>query len=115
MVENNIIGENIRRLRDSAGYNQQIIATFLNVDQSLISKIEKGERSISVDMLEKLAVLFGVTLEDMTKSDATTKTLSCAFRCNELTPNEMEAICAINRIALNSDFMNKVLEDKAYD
>ena len=46
-----IIGNNIKKLRDSMGFNQSTIACFLNVDQSLISKIEKGERSISVDML----------------------------------------------------------------
>ncbi len=109
-MTNNIIGENIRSLRDNAGYNQQSIAKFLNVDQSLISKIEKGERTISTDMLEKLAALFGVNPVAITKESAVLGTLSCAFRCSELTPNEMEAISAINRIALNAEFMKKTLE-----
>ena len=60
MAKDNTIGDNIRKLRDSAGYSQQSIAGFLKVDQSLISKIEKGERGISSDMLDKLASLFGI-------------------------------------------------------
>ena len=55
MVNMQKIGETIKALREGAGYNQQSIATFLKVDQSLISKIEKGERNIASDMLEKLA------------------------------------------------------------
>ena len=107
---NNIIGENLRSLRENAGYNQQCIATFLKVDQSLISKIEKGERTISADMLEKLAALFGVDAIAITKKGAVLGSLSCAFRCSELTPDEMEAISAVNRIALNAEFMTKMLE-----
>ena len=106
----NIVGENLRILRENAGYNQQSIAVFLKVDQSLISKIEKGERSISVDMMEKLATLFGVNPSTITKKGAVSLTLSCAFRCSELTLDEMEAISAINRIALNAEFMTKLLE-----
>lgn len=109
-MENKIIGENIRILRTNAGYNQQTIASFLGVDQSLICKIEKGERAISVDLLEKLAALFGVETSEFAKKDANLKTLSCAFRCSELGSDEMQAISAINRIALNSEFMRKKLE-----
>lgn len=107
---NDTIGINIRTLRENAGYNQQCIAAFLQVDQSLISKIENGERPISTDMLEKLATLFGVNPVAITKESAVLRTLSCAFRCSELTSNEMEAISAINRIALNAEFMKKTLE-----
>ncbi len=109
-MENKIIGENIRKLRSNARYSQQTIASFLCVDQSLICKIEKGERSISVDLLEKLAALFGIEISEFTKKNANLKTLSCAFRCSELGTDEMQTISAINRIALNSEFMNKMLE-----
>lgn len=110
MVNMQKIGETIKALREGAGYNQQSIATFLKVDQSLISKIEKGERNIASDMLEKLASLFGVPEDSIINSSTTVRPLSCAFRCSDLTADEMEAICAINKIALNSEFMHKVLE-----
>jgi transcriptional regulator with XRE-family HTH domain len=57
------IGENIKALREQSRFTQINIANYLNVDQSLISKIEKNERSITSDMLDKLSALFGVTAE----------------------------------------------------
>ena len=51
MMNEKFIGENIKALRDKMGFSQTSIARFLNVDQSLISKVEKGERTLSADML----------------------------------------------------------------
>lgn len=106
-----LIGNNLRILRENAGFNQQSIATFLGVDQSFISKIEKGERAVSAEMLEKLATLFGVNASSVLQKETVSKTLSCAFRGSELGPVEMEAICSVNRIALNSEFMHGLLEE----
>ena len=74
-----LIGNNLRILRENAGFNQQSIATFLGVDQSFISKIEKGERAVSAEMLEKLATLFGVNASSILQKETVSKTLSCAF------------------------------------
>ena len=110
MIKIEAVGENLRVLREGAGYNQTSIATFLGVDQSLISKIEKGERNISADMLEKLASLYGVAASSLVNDVVTGKQLSCAFRCSDLTSDDMEVISAINKIALNSEFMTSLLE-----
>ncbi|HQC74586.1 MAG TPA: helix-turn-helix transcriptional regulator [Bacilli bacterium] len=110
-MTNIIIGENIRTLRENAGFTQTNLALFLGVDQSLITRIEKGERSLSTDMLEKLASLFGVTVEQMEKPSVTISKLSFAFRGSKFTVAEMEAIAAINKIALNSEFMRTILEE----
>lgn len=112
MINNKTVGENLQVLRDGAGYNQQSIAKFLGVDQSLISKIEKGERSISTDMLDKLASLYGITISAIVNDAVVVRPLSCAFRCSDLSSSDMEAISAINKIALNSEFMNSILEGR---
>ena len=112
MTNNKKIGEAIKNLRENIGYSQQNIAAFLQVDQSLVSKIEKGERNISADMLEKLACLFGVTKDSILNNSAVIKPLIFAFRGSGLTADEMEIIRAINKIALNLEFMNKLLEEK---
>ena len=111
MISNEKIGENLRMLRDGAGYNQQNIADFLKVDQSLISKIEKGERSLSADMLDKLASLYGVPASSITDNTISARSLTCAFRCGELSSHDMDAISAINKIALNSELMSSLLEE----
>ena len=106
----NIIGKNIKKLREDMGLNQLNIAHFLNVDQSMISKVEKGERSLSADMLEKLACLFGVTVDDMEKEIVKKPSYAVAFRATELTSEDMETIYRINKIAMNISFMTNKLK-----
>lgn len=109
---NAVIGENIKKLREMTGFNQACIAGFLGVDQSLISKVEKGERALAADMLEKLACLFGVPVKAIESKDMSDFHLSIAFRGSELSREEMEAISVINKIALNSEFMAELLGDE---
>lgn len=110
----NIVGNNIKTLRESMESSQSVIAHFLNVDQSLISKVEKGERNLSVDMLEKLAYLFGVSIDAIESSPIEASSLSAAFRESELSAEDMEAISSINRIALNSEYMAELLKDGSF-
>lgn len=105
-----LIGANIRRLRKRAGFTQKSIAKFLDVDQSLVSKIESGERCLSADMLEKLSNLFGVTIDQLETQEIAESHLSFAFRGDTLSADELEAISDINRIALNSEFLHGLLE-----
>ena len=111
MMNEKFIGENIKALRDKMGFSQTSIARFLNVEQRLISKVEKGERTLSADMLEKLACLFGISVNDMESNVIEASELSVAFRANDLTNEDMETISVINRIALNSEVMGKLLKE----
>lgn len=92
----NIVGNNIKTLRESMESSQSMIAHFLNVDQSLISKVEKGERNLSVDMLEKLAYLFGVSIDAIESSPIEASSLSAAFRESELSAEDKEMFAAFS-------------------
>lgn len=107
------IGSKIKVLRENCGFTQNNIAKYLNVDQSLISKFESGERPISADMLEKLATLFGCNMSAFNETTEKIKPLSFAFRASEICEEDLETISKINKIALNSDFMTKLLENEA--
>lgn len=108
----NRLGENIRILRDKAGFTQSNLAEFMNVDQSFISKVEKGERSLTADMLDKIAILFGVTVEQIEGKEVASTKLSYAFRGSDFSVAEMQAIYAVNKIALNSEFLSVVLQEE---
>lgn len=103
------IGENIKALREQSGFTQSNLAKYLKVDQSLISKIEKNERLITSDMLDKLAALFGITTESFNRDSIPTNRISFALRASEINEDDLETISAINRIALNSNFMTQLL------
>ncbi len=108
----NIIGKNVKALRESIGFTQANIATFLNLDQSMISKVEKGEKTLSIDMLEKLSCLFGATVEEIEKDIIKEPSLLTKYKANELIIENMEAFSAINKIAMNVTFMDELLNEK---
>lgn len=104
------LGGKIKAMRERGGFTQSNIANYLKVDQSLISKFEKGERTITSDMLDKLAALFGVQISAFEDAETIAKPLSFALRASEVSDEDLEAISAINRIALNCNFMTQLIE-----
>lgn len=103
------VGDKIQRLREESKISQKQIALYLGVDQSMISKIESNERNASVEMLDKLSVLFGCSSDNFESDDACEPQLQFAFRASEVYPGDFEAISAIHRIALNLREMKQML------
>ena len=100
-----MVGANIKKLREHMGLSQLNIAHFLNADQIMISKLEKGEEALSADMLEKLACLFGITVDDIEKEIIKKPSYKVALKTTELTLDDVETIYRINKIAMNVSFM----------
>ena len=105
-----VIGKNAKRLREDNGFSQSSVAGFLEVDQSFISKFEKGERSINVDLLEKLANLYGCRVSDFNESEPVAQRVKIVFRASTMSADDLKVIHDIKRIALNCDFMTELLE-----
>jgi len=59
------IGSNIKRLREEKGIKQQEIAELINMHRSNYSKIENGQREISVAALDKIAQFFDITIDEL--------------------------------------------------
>ena len=53
------IGEYIRRLRENKGEPLRKVAAYLDVDQAVLSKIERGKRKATKQQVIKLAKYFG--------------------------------------------------------
>ncbi len=103
--------EKLKHAREDAGLRQGQIAEFLGVTQTYISKIESGERTLSVEQLEKLAGLYGLSLQDLEQEISVTP-MRLAFRAQDVSQEDLEVIAEIGRIAVNSRFMTELLEDK---
>jgi transcriptional regulator with XRE-family HTH domain len=59
------IGQQIRELREKSELPLRKVAAAIDIDQSILSKIERGERRASKEQIIKLAQLFDVDEKDM--------------------------------------------------
>jgi len=57
----------IRKLRMDKSISQENLALQADIDRTYISDIEKGERNISVEILEKLANTLEISISDLFK------------------------------------------------
>ncbi len=106
------LGTNIKALRDRAGLGQKHVAGYLGVDQSLVSKSESGERTISSDMLDKLGNLFCCPVSVLMSTDECKSPVVFNFRATEIETEDLEALAVINRIALNQMQIDELLEEQ---
>jgi transcriptional regulator with XRE-family HTH domain len=58
-------GLHIRSLRVKANLPLRKLASSLDIDQSTLSKIERGERQFTSDMIPKLAKVFTIEYKDL--------------------------------------------------
>lgn len=68
-MENNILGDNIKKYRKASSYTQKDLATLLNVKPTTVASWEQGRNKPLMDKVTRLANIFGVTLTDLVGSD----------------------------------------------
>lgn len=59
------VGLNIRNLRNSKGMSQEQLALAADVDRSYISEIELAKNSVSIDILEQIALGLDVAPKEL--------------------------------------------------
>ncbi|MCB0397410.1 MAG: helix-turn-helix transcriptional regulator [Flavobacteriales bacterium] len=59
------IGEQIRKLREDQGLPLRKVAAELDIDQSILSKIERGERKASKEQIIQIARIFKVDEKEL--------------------------------------------------
>lgn len=106
------IGKRIKGLRKDANLTQSKVAEFLSLDQSMIAKMEKGERNITSDVIEKLSALFCCTVDYILFGENQEQKCVVSFRTSNLTSNDLKSLAIINKIVLNQFEMDKMLEGR---
>lgn len=59
------VGKNIKNIRKNRGITQQQLADLINMHRSNYSKVETGQREISISALAKIAKYFNVSVDDL--------------------------------------------------
>ncbi len=105
------IHEKLKMMREKAGLRQEQIAAFLGVTQTFISKVETGERNLTADQLEKVANLYGYSLVSFTDLKQDVDPIRFAYRAQDVSQDDLRIIAEIGKIAINSRFMEQMLEE----
>lgn len=105
------MNERLKTLRRESKITQEQLAQFLDVDQSLITKLENGSRNISAAMIDRICDLFGCTEEYLMGKSEEYIPLNFAFRSTGIETEDLKSVAAVNRIAMNIRDMNKLLGD----
>ena len=87
------------------------MARYLDVDQSLISKIEGGDRGYSISMIEKLAVLYCVPVMDILNGTVVSNK-KMAFRTTNIDFDDICDLAVVNRIIVNQIEMDRMVDDE---
>lgn len=59
------LGETLRKLREEKQLPLRIVASFLDIDQAILSKVERGQRKLNREQVLKLAQYFQVKEETL--------------------------------------------------
>ena len=59
------LGMRIKYLRGKLKWSQEDLALYANINKNYISDLENGRRNPSLEILERIAIAFGITLEEI--------------------------------------------------
>lgn len=100
----NEFAERLKKLRKEQAYTQQQLASLLGVSKSAISMYENGEREPELSIIQKIANILHVDMEELVGTAADDETLS-------LSPfQNMEKLIARNGKQLTEDERNRLIE-----
>lgn len=101
------IGKNLLNYRKKWGYSQKHIATYLDIDRSIINDYENEKKDISLVHLDKLCDLFNIELEDFIKQIDINKMKIIPTNRNN-SKQDMISIAAFHSLIKNYTKMNKI-------
>jgi transcriptional regulator with XRE-family HTH domain len=58
-------GQKLRAIRHKAGISQERLGELANLHRTYVSGVERGERNISLENIERLARALGISMADL--------------------------------------------------
>lgn len=108
---NNIIGNNLKKMREANRFSQEQVASFLGIKRSAYSNYECGDREAPLEVLEKASDLFGCELHLLFEEnvDVVNNMLTCAFRVDNLNEEDIAQIASFKNIVKTYLKLNQLL------
>ena len=100
-----MFAEQMRRLRQERGMTQQGLAEALGVSTSAVQKWERGQSEPNTKTLQRMADLFGVSLDELCDHPAPKSNVTVLTRAlRQMTPEEQEKLIAVGRALFRHAF-----------
>lgn len=109
------INEKVKKLRELHHFSQEEMAEKLHLSTSGYAKIEKGERGLDLNKLEKIATVFGIELTDLL--EISDNSMICLINENSHHHNhnvygEQGSAFAIEKLTLKLEHCQELLKQK---
>lgn len=112
---NQIIGENLKKIRELSGFTQEQTAKAIGIERSAYSNYEGGTREIPYGILESISNLFGcepfILYEDNVEAD--NEIMATAFRISDLDDNDLKEIAHFKDIVKSYIKMERIARNEA--
>ena len=109
---NQVVGENLKKMRELSGFTQEQIAQSIGIERSTYSNYEGGTREIPYGILENISNLFGceafVLFEDSVHAD--NEIMATAFRISDLEENDLKEIAVFKDIVMSYLKMERIAQ-----
>lgn len=60
-----IFAKNMRKFRQERGLSQEKLAELCNLHRTYIGSVERGERNITIDNIERISIALGISIETL--------------------------------------------------
>ncbi len=106
----NVIGANLRRIRESKGFTQEHVATLSGLSRPAYRNIETGDSMPKVSTLQNIAAGLGVRLEDLVSPVRTLEHVR--FRALKRMKSRDQILTDVARWLEDFDYLEDLLDDK---
>ena len=112
MNERLIVSANIKRMREASRFTQEQVSKFLGIGRSAYANYETGDRELPLNVMERLADLYGCDLFLMYEQDADVvkNMLATAFRVDNLSAEDMKQIADFKSVVKSYLKMDMLLK-----
>lgn len=110
----NIIGNNLKRLRELSGFTQEQIAEFIGIKRSAYSNYEAGTREVPYQVIEGVSNLYGCDSCILFEEDIQTESdiLATAFRISDLEDSDLKEISRFKDIVKSYLKMERIAQNE---
>lgn len=97
------IGKILKQFRERMGLTQAVVADFLGIKREVLSYYENDTREAPIEILEKLAHLYGIELTDFFEENENLMqaNIAFAFRAENLSEEDLTQIASFRKIIKN--------------